>query len=239
VYAKNFLTFGYGPHYCVGECSLSPGHRPRRQPACGNVAEMRKELGAMLCSAAVSEFTPGRAQNCTANGRAANFKRQPALLLTLLLPPLSAMLPAGKEYAINQLVLFLSIVSLECEWERKRTPQSGELRQFRAACSCAVPLLLPVPCRPPCGGWHCSFALALASTSLDLFPISGQLQRLSFTTPPAQTTSSTCPPSTPAMPCCRCGPARRELRLAHRRPRLPTPLARLAGSSCSPDRPCA
>ncbi|PRW58849.1 cytochrome P450 [Chlorella sorokiniana] len=51
VYAKNFLTFGYGPHYCV-----------------------------------------------------------------------------GKEYAINQLVLFLSIVSLECEWERKRTPQSDDLK---------------------------------------------------------------------------------------------------------------
>lgn len=38
----------------------------------------------------------------------------------------AAALPAGKEYAINQLVLFLSVVSLECEWERRRTPQSGE-----------------------------------------------------------------------------------------------------------------
>lgn len=37
------------------------------------------------------------------------------------LPP-----PPGKEYAINQLVLFLSITSLECEWDRQRTPQSGE-----------------------------------------------------------------------------------------------------------------
>lgn len=49
---------------------------------------------------------------------------------------------AGKEYAINQLVLFLSIVSLECEWERERTPQSGELHQPAPWCDHASPYRL-------------------------------------------------------------------------------------------------
>jgi hypothetical protein len=34
---------------------------------------------------------------------------------------------AGKEYAINQLVLFLAITSLACDWERTRTEKSGQL----------------------------------------------------------------------------------------------------------------
>lgn len=29
---------------------------------------------------------------------------------------------------MNQLVIFLSIVSLECDWERRRTPQSDDLK---------------------------------------------------------------------------------------------------------------
>lgn len=51
------------------------------------------------------------------------------------LPLTVAALPAGKEYAINQLVLFLSIVSLECDWERTRTPQSDDLKcEWGPAC---------------------------------------------------------------------------------------------------------
>lgn len=38
-------------------------------------------------------------------------------------PPIA---PAGKEYAINQLVLFLAIASLACDWTRTRTDKSGE-----------------------------------------------------------------------------------------------------------------
>ncbi|PSC76027.1 cytochrome P450 [Micractinium conductrix] len=34
----------------------------------------------------------------------------------------------GKEYAVNQLVLFLSIISLECDWDRKRTPKSDDMQ---------------------------------------------------------------------------------------------------------------
>ena len=38
---------------------------------------------------------------------------------------------AGKEYAINQLVLFLAITSLACDWTRTRTDKSGEHPKHR------------------------------------------------------------------------------------------------------------
>ena len=50
----------------------------------------------------------------------------PDLGLSVRCNQLSHFLPAGKEYAINQLTLFLAIVATDCDWERKRTPDSGE-----------------------------------------------------------------------------------------------------------------
>jgi hypothetical protein len=69
-HAKNFLTFGYGPHYCV-----------------------------------------------------------------------------GKEYAINQLTLFLAIVSLEADWTRTRTPDSGEAMRWGARMAA---MIVGVAMFPPC-----------------------------------------------------------------------------------------
>lgn len=34
--------------------------------------------------------------------------------------------PAGKEYASNHLMNFLAIMSMMCDWTRRRTPDSGE-----------------------------------------------------------------------------------------------------------------
>ena len=82
--------------------------------------------------------------------------------------------PLGKEYAINQLVLFLAITSLACDWERTRTDKSGELepltlalcntalaghvlaalpvwtKRTQAAFSPCMPTPLPLPALTPC-----------------------------------------------------------------------------------------
>ena len=35
LHAKNFLTFGHGPHYCVGECALpGGGTKQQRRRSC-------------------------------------------------------------------------------------------------------------------------------------------------------------------------------------------------------------
>ena len=118
-HAKNFLTFGYGPHYCVGACGRGAGaHGPggaasrRRGPSCHRLSPL-----------------PG-----------------PATHPTLHSPPLHPSPPLfpGKEYAINQLVLFLAIVSLECDWDRQRTPDSGGGRAGQRRC----PLSAGGPGRP-------------------------------------------------------------------------------------------
>ena len=119
-YAKNYLTFGYGPHYCVGEWPpwVLRGNRRRAGGAAG--LPPRLPIPFLVTPHPCFPFAP--------------FLPFPVAPHPLpACPPAPPLTPrthtlAGKEYAVNQLVLFLAILSTECDWTRQRTPNSDKMQ---------------------------------------------------------------------------------------------------------------
>lgn len=149
-FAKNMLTFGWGPHYCVGERAGSPPHPSAAAlPLRGSAPpDCHPASGAEPC-APMARSQPCR-RVCQASSswwRLAGCLSLPSPFLfslsrhdrTSSFPPRGDALAAGKEYATNHLMCFLAIVSTTCDWTRRRTPESDK---WLCECSTAACLIL-------------------------------------------------------------------------------------------------
>lgn len=104
------LTFGCSPPYCVGEsawlyCFLLKTPNSLCVPLLNGNGRMGRRCSSLAAARPPSPLLLGAADS----GHAAH----------------AAPCCAGKEYASNHLMNFLAIISMMCDWTRRRTPDSG------------------------------------------------------------------------------------------------------------------